>query len=220
MTQSNNSAQRLLKGHLVIYVDGYKYHYRNMVHLISQDGKQYSVPDRLMPPPDEDIDSMAWWENGWAVGENSRDRLCARFGVKPLRKFFDYDEAVSFAYARQQKNKTQQHVLVYVTKGAHGKEERHVVRSLDEVVAIDAANAKEAADNEAARIRQEEERKARYPELGLLQQHYGQMKAWVMADRLAEAREKGSEHVMALMPKGSWYRFVRELRAIGIELPD
>lgn len=205
-------------GHLVIYVDGYKYHYRNMVHVFSQGGKQYSIPDCLMPANVDVIDSMDWCQEGWAVGDNSRDRLCARSGVKPLRKFFDYDEAVSFAYARQQKNK-KQHVLVYVTKGAVGKEERHVVRSMDEIVAIDAANAKETAYIENKKAQRAKETKEHYPELELLRGKFKYMKAWEMACRLADLREKGGDAVMASMPKSTWYRFKRELEEVGITLP-
>lgn len=41
-----------LVGHLVIYVGGYKMHQNNLWHGISQDGKHYLVPDKVMPVED------------------------------------------------------------------------------------------------------------------------------------------------------------------------
>lgn len=123
-----------IRGHLVIFVDGYKYHYKGLTHLVEQDGKRFAVPDRLMPSETNEIGSMDWWHNGWAVGDNSRDRLCSRLGSKPLRKFLDFDEAVQFVFSRQRKFKAQQHVLVYVTKNLNGHEEKHIVHSLDDIV--------------------------------------------------------------------------------------
>ena len=75
--------EHLLHGYLVIYIDGYKYCYKGLTHFIEQDGKHYAIPDKLMPAPVKDIDSMKWWEEGWAVGENTQTcwQRCARRAV-------------------------------------------------------------------------------------------------------------------------------------------
>lgn len=210
---------KLTHGHLVIFVDGYKYHYKGLTHFVEQDGKHYAVPDKLMPAYIEEVGMMDWWVEGWAIGDNPTNRPCSRCGSKPLKKFHDYDEAVRFAYARQQKNKLQQHVLVYVTKDATGREQREVVRSFDEIVAIDQRNDSERKAREEAQAEADARRKARLPELDLLRESFGYMKAWKMADLLAEIREKGRDSVMASMKKSSWYRFKKELKEIGIALP-
>ena len=209
----------LLNGHIVIFIDGYKYHFKGLTHLITQDGKNYAVPDRLMPAPLHDIDSMDWWTDGWAVGDNPTNRPCSRCGSKPLKKFYDYDEAVQFAYTRQQKNRKQQHVLVYVTNDALNRQQRFVVRSTDDITAIDAKNEAERREIEQEKARLAREREARYPELELLEKSFGRLKAWRYGDLLAEMREKGRDQVSASMPKSSWYRLVKQLREAGIELP-
>ena len=209
---------RLLHGHLVIFVDGYKYRYKGLTHFVTVDGANYAVPDSVMPAYIHEVGSMDWWQDGWAVGDNSRDRLCARSGSKPLRKFVDYDDAVAYIYARQKKNKKQQQILVYVTKSGHGREVRHVVRSMDDIAAIDAANEREVLEIKNEQERRESELKARYPELDLLRQKFKYVKAWELACILADLREKGRDAVMASMPRSSWYRLARQLREAGVEI--
>lgn len=211
--------EHILRGHLVIYVDGYKYHYKALTHFVEQDKKLFAVPDTLMPPPDHEVDSMQWWEEGWAIGDNPTNRPCSRVGTKPLKKFKDWDEAVSFAYARQRKYKKQQHTLVYVVKSAFNKEVGHVVRSTDEIAAIDAEIEKEAKEIEAEQQKRIDERNARCPELDLLKQHFGQLKAWMMAEFLHEYRTKGHDQVATTLSRATMYRYIRELKELGIEVP-
>ena len=205
----------LVHGHLEIFIDGYKYFYKGLIHLVEQDGKHYSVPDKLMPAYEDEVGTMEWWTEGWAVGDNPTNRPCSRCGSKPLKKFHDFDEAVQFAYTRQKKYKAQQHVLVYVTKDVQGKEKKEVVRSLDDIVAVDQLIDRERQERKDADAKWE----ARHPHLELLRESFGQFKAWKMSELLAQIREKGRESVAATMKKSSWYRFTKELREIGIELP-
>lgn len=209
----------ILRGHLVIYVDGYKYHYKGLTHFVEQDKKLFAVPDTLMPPPDHEVDSMQWWEEGWAIGDNPTNRPCSRFGIKRLKKFKNWDDAVSFVYARQRKYKKQKHTLVYVVKNAFNKEIGHVVRSTDEIAAIDAEINKEAKEIAVAQQKQIDERNARYPELDLLRQNFGSMKAWTMAEFLHEYRTKGRDHIAATVSRATMYRYIRELKVLGIEIP-
>lgn len=202
------------RGYLVIFVDGYKMRYKNMTHLFSDGEKTVSVPDRLVPPPNYDVDSMQWWEDGWAVGENQRDRLCGRFGSKSLKKFYDFDEAVSFIYRRQQRHKQHRHILVYVTKTFQGKSKMEVVRSLDDIVAVDAALDSERLELEALQA----EAKAKYPHLDMLREKFGFTRGWRLSDILRRIQEGGKEAVIASMPKASWYRARKAFREVGIEI--
>ncbi len=208
-----------LRGYLVIFVDGYKYTYRNTVYFISHEGKNYEVPDRLMPAEVHEIGSMEWWTTGWAVGDNTRDKFCSRCGPKPLKRFFDFDEAVKYIEVRQRKAKRLQFVLVYVTKDRLGKDRRDVVRSSDDISRIVNRNAKEVEGYQKWIAQQRAETKAIYPELELLQTHFGHMKALGLAVFLASMRKDGKDKVLSSMSKATFYRYRKELAAIGIELP-
>lgn len=211
--------ETFLRGHLVIYVDGYKYHYAGLTHLIAQDGKHFAVPDQLMPAPVDEIASMNWWLEGWAVGDNQRDRLCKRTGSKALKKFFDFDEAVQFAYTRQQKCKKQQHVLVYVAKNAKDQEQRYVVRSADEIEAINARIDLEKQEIEIEKNRLVSETKIRFPELDLLTNKFGPSKGWRMSDFLFRVRATGREQILTTMSKSTMYRYISELEKAGVDVP-
>lgn len=78
---------------------------RDAVHLCREGGATYQVPDRLMPPMTHEIGCMDWWIDGGAFGDNARNRLCGRNGIKPLKQLKSYDAAVSFIYHRRQKHK-------------------------------------------------------------------------------------------------------------------
>ena len=207
---------KLLNGHLVIFVDGYKYHYKHMCHFLVSAGNTYSVPDTLMPASADEIGSMSWWEDGWAVGDNPRDRLCKRMGAKSLKKFYDFDEAVRFCYARQKKFKQQQCVLVYVYKNHMGREIQEAIRSLDEITAIDAKMEIERQEIKVLEAKRDAELNARYPEFEQLTQAFGHMKAYKISRQFAEAREMGVDS----MKKSTRYRLKKELKAVGIEFPD
>jgi len=73
----------VLRGHLVIFVDGYKVYDKYLMHHFYDGQNSVSVPDRMVPPPTHDVGSMPWWEVGWAVGASERGRLCMRLGAKP-----------------------------------------------------------------------------------------------------------------------------------------
>ena len=200
-----------LRGYLVIYVDGYKLCYRNTVHLFREDGVTYQVPDRLMPPLIHEIGCMDWWIDGWAVGDNARNRLCNRNGNKPLKQFKSYDAAVSFIYRRQQKHKLHQHVLVYVTQVWNGKEKRDIIRSFDDIRAVDELRVKEWDEMRA----REAEHAARYPDLEALSKRFGYLKALRLADLLRCVRAGTPAETMAPITKATRYRMLRELREVG-----
>jgi len=218
MTQdaASNPPDPKLTGHLVVYVDGYKRSLKNRAHVFFQDGYVVTVPDRLLPPPSNDVGSNEWWENGWAVGDNPRDILCLRTGPKPLRRFHYFDEAVSFVFHRQQKHRSHQHILVYVTKGASGKEQLEVVRSLDDVEAVEARVAAELAANEVLAAEERARFNAQYPHLDVLQAKFGSSTGWTLAALLKDIRDKGYEAVKATRPRATLARQIKRLREMGL----
>ena len=96
----------------------------------------------------------------------------------------------------------------------------HEALSTADIAAIDSKNETERREIEQEKARLDREWKARYPEYELLKESYGLSKALKTAFLLADIREKGRDHVSASMPKSTWYRLVRELREVGIELPE
>lgn len=214
--ESIEQSEPNLRGYLIIYVDGYKYHSKSTVHLFSHKGKVVAVPDALLPPPKYEIGSEDWWEEGWAVGDNERGRLCKRWGTFKCRRFADYDEAVAVAYRRQQKFKGQQHTLVYVTRGIGDREKLFVVRSMDEIDAIEAQLAAEIADNERLLTEQRGRWNSEHPHIKVLQERYGRTVGWTLSDLLRDLKEKGEEEVKGSRPKSTLARHMKMLREAGV----
>lgn len=207
-----------LRGYLVIYVNGYKMNQQYLVHVFPQaDGSTISVPDRLLPPPRHEVGSDEWWQDGWAVGANSRGRLCKRFGVKDLKRFFDYDEAVNYAYRRQQKKKKEQHILVYVSTDWRGKERSAVVRGLDDIDAFEAMLAEEKRVQDEGIALRKAEFSREHPHFEILRLCFPRSRAYALSDLLQKVREHGMEAARAGMPKSSFYRAMRDIRLCGIE---
>ncbi len=206
-----------LRGYLVIYVDGYKMRYKHLVHVFADGKDNVCVPDRLMPPPDHEIGSDEWWHDGWAIGDNLRGRLCKRFGVKPLRRFKHFDEAVAFVYQRQRKHKSQRHTLVYATTGAMGKERLAVIRSLDDIDAIEAGVAAEIAASAAASAADRARRDADFPHLQALQDKHGFAAGLRLSCFLKDINDRGAKAVKASMPPSSYYRQIKQLREAGVD---
>lgn len=208
-----------MRGYLVVYVGGYKYHYKALTHLIPKEQDEtWAIPDTLMPPPVCEVGSPEWWENAWAVGDNPRARLCKPSSGKPLLKFSDFDEAVNFVFRRQQKHKKQQHALVYILKDAFGKDRFSLVRSLDDIEVLHAgldAEKREKSELKAAQAARLEEG---FPHLNELRVLFGDTKAMRLAHTIGEVRRRGVDAVRAEIPRASWYRFVREIKRAGAVL--
>lgn len=205
-----------LKGYLIIYVDGYRMVSKNTTHFFKEGDKVLVVPDRLIVPPKHKIGSDEWWEDGWAVGDNSRVRLCKRFGSSGCMRFHDYDEAVAFISRRQPRFKAQQHVLVYVTKGVAGKERLYVVRSMDEIDEIEAKLVVEIAKSDAEFAQREADWNARHPHLKTLQEQFGKSMAMSLSYLLNDIRDKGLEAAKAGRPKATFTRHLAKLKEVGL----
>ncbi len=64
-----------------------------------------------------------------------------------------------------------------------------------------------------------EEHRPEALKVDLLKQHFGQMKAWMMAEFLHEYRTKGRDHVETAISRGTMYRYIREFKELGIDVP-
>lgn len=215
-SETENLPDPKLMGYLIIYVDGYRMVSKNTTHFFQEGDNVLVVPDRLIGPPRHKIGSDDWWEEGWAVGDNSRGRLCKRFGSSGCMRFHDYDKAISFISSRQPRFKAQQHVLVYVTKGVAGKERLYVVRSLDEIDEIEAKLVVEIAKSDAELAQQEADWNARYPHLKTLQEQFGKSMAMSLSYLLNDIRDKGLEAAKAGRPKATFTRHLAKLKEVGL----
>lgn len=215
--EDNNVSNPKLRGYLVIYVDGYKTYDKYLIHLVS-DGKTHTaISDRLVPPPNHAIGSDEWWygPDGWAVGDNSRGRLCKRNGgSKPLRKFHYFDDAVAYVFHRQRKHKNHRHALVYVTTGVGGGTQMQVVRSLDDIIAIETQISNEEAAVEQRRM----DFFAEHPHLQALQDRYGKSAGWTLSIFHSEMQKNGADAAKASTSRSTYYRNIERLRAAGIEV--
>ncbi len=208
-----------MRGYLVVYVGGYKYHYKALTHLIPKEQDEtWAIPDTLMPPPVCEVGSPEWWENAWAVGDNPRARLCKPSSGKPLLKFSDFDEAVNFVFRRQQKHKKQQHALVYIARDALGKDRYDIVRSLDDIAVVDAARDDERQEQAELKAAQAARLDEIFPHLEQLRDLFGNTKATRIAHTIGDIRKSGIDAARAAMPRASWYRFLKDVQQAGIKL--
>lgn len=206
-----------LRGHLVIFVDGYKMVRKNLSHVFAREGEYLHVPDRLIPPPKHEVGSDDWWRDGWVVGDNDRGRLCMRFGPSPFKKFFNYDEAVDYGYRRQQRRKKEQHILVYVSKDWRGQERMSVVRSMDDIDAFEVVLAEEKRVQDEGMAQRKAEFSEDHPHYEVLRQTYGLSRTYSLSDLLLKIRKDGFESAKAATPKATFYRAIRDIKACGID---
>lgn len=217
---SEEDEQEPLRGYLLIHVGGYKQVQRFTFHVFDS-APQISIPDRLVPAPVHDPDTPEWIENGWAVGDNPRDRFCKWGGGKPIRQFKDFDEAVSFIHRLRQKRKKPHEVytLVYVTLGAYERDVSKVVFSLDDIDAFEAQIASERAEVERLRVEYRAQSERDFPAYKQLTEAYGRTRATTLSLFLRQLRDRGTDVVKAITPKATYYRDIKDLRALGL-LPD
>ncbi len=198
-----------MKGHLTIFVDGYKTYHNHMLHIFD-DG--VAIPDKMIPPTIHTTGTMEWYADGWAVGDNSRGRYCARLNEAKIRRFNDYDEAVEYIYARQRKRKNERFSLVYVVPDVRGITHHHRVSSMDEIIAIDAQ-----LDVEAQSVR---ERRAAFsqehPGLAVLDELYQKTTAFQLSELLYVIQTRGLDAAKQSLPKATYYRSLDKLRKAGL----
>lgn len=200
-----------MRGYLVIHVGGFKYVTSGMVHVYSTEGGHAAIPDRLFPAGKHDPDTTEWTDEGWAVGENARDRFCKWRGSKPMKRFRNYDEAVTFIQRLRQRRKARKeaYTLVYVYQGRDKKDQYRPVSFLDDILAIDREIDGDKASREAAY-------KEHYPEIDVLTDRHGPAMAHQLSALLAAIRKNGMQKAMEGISKATFYRHVRHLKDAGI----
>lgn len=206
-----------LRGYLMIHVGGYKQMRKDTYHVFAAHPTAL-VPDRYVLAATHEPDTPEWMEEGWGVGDNPRDRFCKWNGSKPLRQFKDYDEAVGFIFRLRQKRKRAHEIytLVYATRGALGRPVSQPVSSLDEILAFEA---KIAAEREGIEKHQAEQRalsEREFPARQQLREAYGHSRSLSLSEFLSVVRAEGLPAAKAKYPTSSFYRNVRDLKALGL----
>lgn len=218
MKTEDLSEKTSLRGYLTIHVAGYKINSSHSFHIFMSGDENVCVPDRLIKAELHPVGSMTWLEEGWAVGDNPRERFCRWNWVKGMRKFLDFDEAVAYIYHLRQKRKTKQekYTLVYFLKDCRGKDVFQPVSSLADIaqfeIEID-AEIQKYQEEAAARNKSMNED---YPELDILRKSFGNSKAFTLSEMLKRIRTHGKAKVMQEMPLSSFYRYSKELRKLGL----
>jgi hypothetical protein len=207
-----------LRGYLVIHVGGYKRVSNYTAHVFSDGPTHVSVPDRLVPARRHPVGSEEWYEDGWAVGDNPRERFCKWGGASPVYRFYNYDEAVVYIQRLRQRRKRphETYSLVYFSRGVGGREFHRPVSSLDAIDDFEAELAKEVSENNEAALVRQAAYNAEYPEIGRLKAAFGALKAHRLSLLLKSLRDDGGVEAKREMSKGSFYRGVRELREMGL----
>lgn len=202
----------------MIHVGGYKMCSDYTVHVFSLGSSPAFVPDRLVPAAVHPAGSMEWYEEGWAVGENSRERFCKWGGAKPMYRFHDYDEAVTYIYHLRQKRKRPNEVytLVYFTKGLRDIERHRNVSLLDDIIAFEVEISAEIEQHNKNVALSQQNLGEIYPEMDRLIETCGLSKAYRLSSLLKVIRQDGEKIAMQSIPKSSFYRDVRELRKFGL----
>lgn len=207
-----------LRGYLVIHVGGYKRVSNYTAHVYSDGDALVSFPDRMVPARIHPVGSTEWYEEGWAVGDNPRERFCKWGGPSPLYRFRDYEEAVVYIQRLRQKRKRphEQYSLVYFSRGVGGRECHRPVSSLDEIDEFEAELAKEVSKSNEAAAERRAVLNAEYPEMDRLRTAFGGAKALRLSLLLKSLRADGGVEARQEMTKATFYRGVRELRTMGL----
>ena len=173
------------QGNILIYIEGYTVEeWRCMEH--------------------NDPDSWHSRSGGWAVGNNPRDRYCARTSPDKIRRFQDYDETVSYIYNKKKKFPKQSFQLIYEIDN-----QRLEVSSLDGILAIDAEKLAKKSEVKQA---QKEMRDKELPCIDLLLGKYNSRKAFAASSLLRDIRECGKIEAMNQYNKSTFYKLFKLLK--------
>jgi hypothetical protein len=189
-----------LLGSLLIFVDGYgvddfRCAELNLGHKFAQ------------PEPGE----MFWFNDGWAVGNNARDRYCSRNASDKVRRFKSYDEAVDYIFKKQRKRPKERFSLVYELDRTI-----ELVSSLDEILEIDAKANSERQSQDSYRRKQSELREVQFPGLDVLRKRVGLVVANNAAELLGLLRNEGESAARERFSKATYYRLRGLLKDAGL----
>lgn len=187
-------------GSILIFVDGYgvddfRCAELNLGHKFAQ------------PEPGE----MFWFNDGWAVGNNARDRYCSRNASDKVRRFKSYDEAVDYVFKKQRKRPKERFSLVYELDRAV-----ELISSLDEILAIDAKARSEQEARDSYRRQQSELREVQFPGLDVLRKRVGLVVANNAAELLGLLRNEGESAARERFSKATYYRLRGLLKDAGL----
>ena len=177
------------KGNILIFVDGYSVEeWRCLDHNAADDA--------------------FFGEAGWAVGDNPRDRYCARTSHDKIRRFTDYDEVVRYVHQKQRKFPKQRFQLIYELGNKWTE-----VSLLDDILDIDASLGKEAAATELIR---KEWRDRELPSLDLLLERYGYKDAPRLSALLHVIQTCGVIEAKNIYSRATYYRLSKMLKVAGL----
>ena len=143
-------------------------------------------------------------EAGWAVGDNPRDRYCARTSLDKIRRFNNYDEVVSYIDRKRKKYPNQQFELIYEVGGSWSE-----VSFLDDILAIDSKMDIEAAEN--ARLKKEF-RDAELPCIEILIDKLGYKSGLQASQLLLAIRSRGVKEAKKSYSKSTYSRIYKMLK--------
>ncbi len=190
----------IILGSILVFVDGYgvddfRCAELNLGHKFAQ------------PEPGE----MFWFNDGWAVGNNARDRYCSRNASDKVRRFKSYDEAVDYIFKKQRKRPKERFSLVYELDRTI-----ELVSSFDEILAIDAKAKSEQQAQDSYRRQQSELREVQFPGLDVLRKRVGLVVANNAAELLGLLRNEGESAARERFSKATYYRLRGLLKDAGL----
>lgn len=211
-------ARQPLRGYLVIHVGGYKMFHDNAGHVYTSGSDTIIAPDRLVEAERHPVGSMLWYEEGWAVGDNPRERFCKWNWFKPMRKFHDFDEAVTYIYRLRQKRKrpNETYSLVYFLKGVGCKDCCEQVSSFEDIARFEKEVAAELEQHIVELESRRQVLRDEYPEFDRLKELFGPRRALSLSGLLKTIRRDGEEKAMQGMAQSTYFRNARELRKLGL----
>ena len=163
----------------------------------------YSVEEWRCLPHNEGDDYFIS-EAGWAVGDNLRDRYCARTSRDKIRRFNNYDEVVRYIDLKRKKYPNQQFQLIYEVGGSWSE-----VSFLDDILAIDSKMDFEAAEN--ARLIKEF-RDAELPCIEILSDKFGFKSGFQASQLLLAIRNIGAKEAKKSYSKSAYSRVYKMLK--------
>ncbi len=190
----------MILGSVLIFVDGYGVEDFRCAELNL--GHKFAQPE-----PGE----MFWFNDGWAVGNNARDRYCSRNASDKVRRFKSYDEAVDYIFKKQRKRPKERFSLVYELDRTI-----ELVSSLDEILEIDAKEKSEQHAQDSYRRQQSELREVQFPGLDVLRKRVGLVVANNAAELLGLLRNDGESAARERFSKATYYRLRGILKDAGL----
>lgn len=133
-----------------------------------------------------------------------------------MRRFHNYDEAVTYIYRLRQKRKRPNEVytLVYLLPAPAGILNCRPIASMDEIEAFEREIDEAKLQHQQTLAERKKALNAEYPELEFIAQHSGTHSAISLSLLLKSIRENGIDITRKHTPRTAFYRGVKELRRL------